>query len=81
MKATPRLAAATAPEAVLSPEVGDELAELEAIAPGHEMHILLANTRKTYEKAWQTFTVFCLSHDLKPLPDALRKAGPGIFAV
>lgn len=68
MKATPRLAAATAPEAVLSPEVGDELAELEAIAADLSEHVLSEGSRRAYAKGWRSFEAFCTQHDLVALP-------------
>lgn len=64
----PDLAATSAPQAALEPEVGDELAELEAVARGLAEHTLAPGSRRAYNKAWRSFSRFCDEHDLAELP-------------
>lgn len=68
MSANPGLAALRVPVAVLEPEVGDELRELEEISRGLEEHTHAAGTRRAYEQAWRSFSGFCDAHGLEELP-------------
>ena len=68
MSTTSRLAAVSAPDAPLEPEVDDQLQELEEISRDLETHTLAANTRRAYEKAWRGFASFCEDHGLDALP-------------
>lgn len=75
MRQRSHLAAVGAPPTILDPEIDDELEELEQVSRGLESHTLSDNTRRAYEKAWQSFAAFCASHGLEPLPahpDAVR---------
>lgn len=65
---TTRLAALAAPAVGPAPELGDELAELEAISRDLAARTLSDGTRRAYAKAWRSFESFCGAHGLEALP-------------